>query len=112
VRVVPVQTFHDYTEREKFLSDNTELQAYLTELAEVNELLDRASTLRLVRFSSPDYTKECFFVVWRVFGNKQNSYLYFNDLLHLRFHFTGTNCMPFDDEANAEWHAAHHHRGW
>jgi len=111
VRVVPVQTFFDYTEREKFLRDNKELQVYLTELAVVPELLDRASTLRLVRFSYPDYTKECFFVVRRVFGNKQNSYLYFNNLLHLRFHLTATNCMPFNYGANTEWPAAHHHRG-
>ena len=111
VRVVPVQTFFDYTEREKFLRDNTELQAYHAELAVVPELLDRACTLRLVRFSYPDYTKECFFVVRRVFRNKQNSYLYFNNLSHLRFHLTATNGMPFDDGANAEWPAAHHHRG-
>jgi len=110
-RVVPVQTFFDYTEREKFLRDDTELQEYLAELAMVPELLDRACTLRLVRFSYPDYTKECFFVVRRVFGNKQNRYLYFNNLLHLRFHLTATNGMPFDDRANAEWPAAHHHHG-
>jgi len=42
VRVMPVQTFFDYTEREKFLRDNTELQTYLAELAVVPELLDRA----------------------------------------------------------------------
>ena len=45
VRVMPVQTFFDCTEREKFLRDNTELQAYLAELA-VPELLDRACTLQ------------------------------------------------------------------
>jgi len=110
VRMVPVQTFFDYTEREKLLRDDTELQAYLAELAVVPELLDRACTLRVVRFSYPDYTTECFFVVRRVFGNKQNRYLYFNNLLHLRFHLTATNGMPFDDGANAEWPAAHHHR--
>jgi len=110
VRVMPVQTFFDYTEREKFLHDETELQAYLAELT-VLELLDRAYTLRLVRFSYPDYTKECLFVVLRVFGNKQKSHLYFNNLLYLSFHLTTTNGMPFDDGANAEWPAAHHHRG-
>ena len=41
VRVMPVQTFFDCTEREKFLRDDTELQAYLAELA-VPELLDRS----------------------------------------------------------------------
>ena len=61
VRVMPVQTFFDYTEREKFLRDDTELQAYLAELAVVPELLDRACTLRLISFRYPDYTKECFF---------------------------------------------------
>jgi len=59
VRVVPVQTFFDYTEREKFLRDDTELKAYLAELAVVPELLDRACTLHLVRFSYPDYTIRC-----------------------------------------------------
>jgi len=110
VRVMPVQTFFDYTEREKFLRDDTELQAYLAKLA-VPELLDRACTLRLVCFSYPDYTKEFFYVVRRVFGNEQNSYLYFNNLLHLSFHLTVTNGMSFDDGANHEWPAAHHHRG-
>jgi len=71
----------------------------------------RACTLRPVCFSYPDYTKECFFVVRRVFSNKQNSYLYFDNLLHLRFHLTATNSMPFDNWANAEWPAVHHHRG-
>jgi len=105
VHLMPVQTFFDCTEREKFLRDDTELQAYLAELA-VPELLDRACTLRLVRFSCPNYTKECFFVVMRVSGNKQKSYLYFNNLMHLSFHLTATNGMPFDDGANAEWPAA------
>ena len=113
VRVMrPVQIFFDCTEREKFLRDDTELQAHLAELA-IPELLDRACTLRLVRFSCPNYTKkECFFVVRRVFGNKQKSYLHFNNLVHLSFHLTATNCMPFDNGANAEWPAAHHHRGF
>jgi len=53
VRVMPVQTFFDYTKREKFLRDDTELQAYLAKLA-VPELLDRACTLRLIRFSCPN----------------------------------------------------------
>jgi len=109
VRVMPVQTFFDYTEREKFLRDDTELQANLAKLA-VPELLDRACTLRLVRFSCPNYTKECFFVVRRVFCNKQKSYLYFNNLVHLSFHLIATNGMPFNEGANAEWPAAHHHR--
>jgi len=58
---MPMQTFFDYTVREKFLRDDTELQAYLAELAVVPELLDCACTLRLVSFKYPDYTKECFF---------------------------------------------------
>ena len=34
------------------------------------------------------------------------------NLMHLSFHLTATNGMPFDDGANAEWPAAHHHRGF
>ena len=109
VRVVPVQTFFDYAERDKFLRDDTELQAYLAELAVVSELFDRACTLRLVRFSYPDQTKECFFVVRRVFGQKNDNYQYYNSLAHLRFHLTATRGKPFDDAANAEWPAEHRH---
>ena len=105
VRVMFVQIFFDCTEREKFLRDDTDMQAYLAELA-VPELFDRACTLRLVRFSCSNYTKEYFFVVRRVFGNNQKSYLYFNNLIHLNFHLTATNGMSFDDGANAEWPAA------
>jgi len=42
---------------------------------------------------------------------EEKSYLYFNNLLHLSFHLTATNGMPFDDGAIAEWPAAQHHRG-
>ena len=111
VCVMPVQTFFDYTEREKFLRDDTEMQAYLAELTVVLELLDRACTLRLSASDPQTTPRSAFFVVRRVFGNKQNRYLYFNNLLHLSFHLTATNGMPFDDGANAEWPAAHHHCG-
>jgi len=109
VRVVPVQTFFDYAEREKFLRDDPELQAFLAGLAVRPALLDRACTLRLVRFSYPDHSKESFFVERRVFGSKHVSLLYFNCLAHLRFHLTATRGQPFDDTANAEWPAAHRH---
>jgi len=55
--------------------------------------------------------RSAFFVVQRVFGNKKNRYLSFNNLLHVSFHLTATNSMPFDDGANAKCPAAHYHRG-
>ena len=109
LRLVPVHTYYDWTKREGFLREAPVLAEYLGEHKGVPEILDRACVLHLVRFSFPDYNRECFFVARRVFGQKLDNLLFFNGLEHLKYHLQETRGHPFDEVGTVSWPAAHRH---